>query len=210
MKSSFFLSLDIALKTTEVNQTNVFRGNWKKGAHRVAPQCFFGLILWSRWHYQSSSRMWNFLPYPLGHEKTLLTFLEALEADSNWNPSRSRISVIALVNDLHLSAQDGVGFHIPFTNIYIFLSLCFSFFPPHSLSSIQIVIQEPRSNLCLASGLSHGLRLPPILRHGLGNLFIFRVLEIDLMSCQGLAWVLQKEHWQIFMEPKVKLKTLLK
>lgn len=137
--------------------------------------------------------MRNFFLYPLGHEEILLTFLEALGADSNWNPSRSHISVIALVNDLHLSAQDGVGSRIPSTNVYIFLSLCFSFLP-HSLSSIQIVIQEPRSTLRLASGPSHGLKLPPILRHGLGNLFIFRVLEIDLMSCQGLAWVLQKEH----------------
>lgn len=99
--------------------------------------------------------------------------------------------------------------HTFYKCLYFPLSVFF-LSPPHSLSSIQTVIQEPWSTLCMASGLSHGLKLPPILRHGLGNLFIFRVLEIDLMSCQGLAWVLQKEHWQIFMEPKVKLKTLLK
>lgn len=107
------------------------------------------------------------------------------------------------------SAQDGVSSHIPSTTVCIFLSL-FLLFSPHSLSSIHIVIQEPRSTLCLASGLLHGLKLPSVLQHGSGNLFIFHVLEIDLMSCQGLVWVLQKEHWQIFMEPKVKLKTLLK
>lgn len=101
--------------------------------------------------------------------------------------------------------------HIFYKCLYFPLSLFFLlFFPLHSLSSTQIVIQEPRATHCLASGLSHGLKLPPILQHGLGNLFIFCVLEIDLVSCQGLAWVLQKEHWQIFMEPKVKLKTLLK
>ena len=72
-----------------------------------------------------------FLSYPLGHEKILLTFLEALGADSNWNLSRSHISVLALVNELHLSAQDGVGSHI---QMFIFSSLCvFPFFPPFPL-----------------------------------------------------------------------------
>lgn len=102
----------------------------------MVPQCFFAPILWNRWQYQSSLRMWNFLPYPLGHEKILLTFLEVLGAESNRSPSRSHISVIALVNDLYLSAQDGVGSHIYSTNVFIFLSLCFSFFffsPPFPL-----------------------------------------------------------------------------
>lgn len=83
-------------------------------------------------------------------------------------------------------------------------------FSSHSLFSPQIVIQEPRSPLSFASGLLHGLKLPSVLQHGLGTLFIFCVLEIAPVSCQGLSWVLQKEHWQIFMEHKVKFKTLLK
>lgn len=125
--------------------------------------------------------------------KFFLTFLEALGGDSNCNPSRSHFSVIAWVSDLHLPAQDGVGSHTPSTEVEIFLSLLLLSSCP-SLFSLQIIIQEPQSPLRLASGLLHGLKLPPILQHGLGNLFIFRVLEIDPMSCQGLSWVLQKEH----------------
>lgn len=133
----FFFFLDIALKTTEINQllrnSKGIQRKLGRGAHRAAPQCFFGLILWNRWHYQSSSRMWNFLPYPPGHEKTLLTVLEALGADSNRNPSRSHVSVTALVND-HLSAWVGVGSLIYSAKISIFSSLCFSsFFPPFPL-----------------------------------------------------------------------------